>query len=530
MTVTRPAAAARPTRRRRRLRAAAALGALALLVAGCTNGDGSTGGGPTGEDPTGGGSAVGVEDAARGAVGVQLFQWTWPSIARECTDVLGPAGYDYVLTSPMQEHIAGEAWWTAYQPVSHQVESRLGTREEFAAMVSTCEEAGVGIVADAVINHMTGSDQPGVGWAGSEFEHYEYPGLYSDSEGDFHHCGLTANDDIANYQDREQVQTCELLNLADLATETDGVRETIVAYLEDLLSLGVAGFRIDAAKHIAAEDLEAITSELPAGTVVWSEVIAGSGEPIQAEEYTPAGQVFEFRYSMQLKTSVEANALRQFESLATGEGLLGSTDAVVFVDNHDTERNGDTLSYRDGEDYVVASALTLAAPYGLPVVYSGYAFPSFEGRDVGPAQDADGAVVDATCPGEPGPETDVEDQAWICQHRWPAIQAMVGFREAAGDAPLADWWSEGAAVAFGRGDRGFVVVNGGRDDLEGTWATSLEPGDYCDVQTGALSGGACEGAVVTVAGDGGLSATVPAGGILAIHVGARPGPGTDGAP
>lgn len=102
----------------------------------------------------------------RSDVGVQLFQWTWDSIATECIDVLGPAGFDWVLTSPPQEHVLGEEWWTSYQPVSYQVESRLGTRDEFAAMVSTCADAGVDVIADAVINHMSGKDGEGVGWAG----------------------------------------------------------------------------------------------------------------------------------------------------------------------------------------------------------------------------------------------------------------------------------------------------------------------------------------------------------------------------
>ena len=75
-------------------------------------------------------------------VGVQLFQWTWDAIAAECTDTLGPDGYAWVLTSPPQEHIVGEQWWTSYQPVSYRVESRLGTREQYAAMVQTCHDAG----------------------------------------------------------------------------------------------------------------------------------------------------------------------------------------------------------------------------------------------------------------------------------------------------------------------------------------------------------------------------------------------------
>ena len=213
-------------------------------------------------------------------VGIQLFQWPWTSIATECTDELGPAGIAWVLTSPPNEHIAGREWWTSYQPVSYLVESKLGTRDEFAAMVETCAAAGVEIIADAVINHMTGQETPGVGVAGSTFEHYAYPGIYAPE--DFHQCTESPSGDIQDYDDAAEVQNCELVNLADLDTASPHVRATIVAYLDDLLSLGVAGFRIDAAKHMPADDVAAIVAELPEGTRILQEVIRGAGEPITA--------------------------------------------------------------------------------------------------------------------------------------------------------------------------------------------------------------------------------------------------------
>ena len=91
------------------------------------------------------------------SVGVQMFEWTWNSLAKECTTNLGPAGYDWVEVSPPQEHIVGSEWWIHYQPVSYKLESKLGTRAEFANMVDTCEKAGVAIIVDAVINHMAAS-------------------------------------------------------------------------------------------------------------------------------------------------------------------------------------------------------------------------------------------------------------------------------------------------------------------------------------------------------------------------------------
>jgi alpha-amylase len=171
------------------------VGAVALSVTGPTAATATT---PNGQD--------------RGNVIVNMFQWTWNSIATECTNVLGPAGYAYVQVSPPQEHIQGSQWWTSYQPVSYKIESKLGTRAEFAAMVQTCSNAGVGIIADAVINHMTGQTG-GVGWAGTQFQLEQYPG----PEGgygpqDFNSC----KSNISNYGDRWQVQNCRLVGLQDL--------------------------------------------------------------------------------------------------------------------------------------------------------------------------------------------------------------------------------------------------------------------------------------------------------------------------
>ncbi|WP_426592479.1 alpha-amylase [Cellulomonas sp. McL0617] len=476
-------------------RLAALLGALALGLLGACSSTPE----PLATPSDGGGHDVGVE----------MFQWTWDAIATECTNHLGPAGYAWVLTSPPQEHILGSQWWTAYQPVSYQVESRLGTREQYAAMVRTCHAAGVDVWADAVVNHMTGQDTPGTGWAGSSYAHYDYPGIYTDS--DFHHCGLTADDDISSYKDAEQVQTCELVNLADLATETEHVRATIVAYLKDLLSLGVDGFRIDAAKHIPPADIAAIVGQLPKGTGIAQEVIRGGGEPITPEQYTANGQVYEFSWGKDIQ-GVLAGTPALALDLGTTSRYLPSDDAVIFVDNHDTERNGSTLSYADGAQYALANVLMLAGTYGTPEVYTGYAFSD---HDAGPPQDAEGHVLDAACGDAPGPAATYTDGDWVCQHRWPAIEGMVGWRGVVGGAPKVDEWSQGDALALGRGDRGLVVVNAGDHELRTELTTSLPDGAYCDV----LSTKDCAPSTVK---NGKLTVTVPAASAQAWDVARRP--------
>lgn len=32
---------------------------------------------------------------------IQMFEWTWDSIAAECTDFIGPAGYGFVQGKPV---------------------------------------------------------------------------------------------------------------------------------------------------------------------------------------------------------------------------------------------------------------------------------------------------------------------------------------------------------------------------------------------------------------------------------------------
>src|SRR5205809_5276891 len=174
---------------------------------------------------------------AAGDVFVHLFEWRWADIAGECETVLGPAGFKAVQISPPQEHsiVPTHDWSERYQPVSYSVaHSRSGTGAEFADMVARCNAAGLGIIVDAVINHMTNYPSPGVGSNGTAYTKYEYPGLYTTA--DFHTpCALD------NYQSAANVQDCELLSLPDLNTGLPSVRQKIAHYLLGLSRAGVAG-------------------------------------------------------------------------------------------------------------------------------------------------------------------------------------------------------------------------------------------------------------------------------------------------
>ncbi|WP_245674338.1 carbohydrate-binding module family 20 domain-containing protein [Actinoplanes rectilineatus] len=427
-----------------------------------------------------------------------MFEWSFTSVARECTSTLGPLGYGFVQVSPPQEHIQGSQWWTSYQPVSYKIAGRLGDRAAFSAMVGTCHAAGVKVIADTVINHMSAGS--GTGTGGSSYTKYNYPGYYSDQ--DFHSCRTA----IGDYTNRSNVQDCELVNLSDLNTGSDYVRTEIADYLNDLTSLGVDGFRIDAAKHIAAADLAAIKAKLTNTGAYWKqEAIYGAGEAVQPTEYTGTGDVQEFRFARDLKRVFLTENLAYLSNFGTAWGYLPSNQAAVFVDNHDTERGGDTLSYKNGSAYTLAQVFTLAWPYGAPDVNSGY---EFNDNDAGPPN---GGAVSACY-----------SDGWKCQHRWRQIGNMVGFRNAVSGTAVTNWWSNGNdQIAFGRGAKGYVAINHEGSALTRTFQTSLPAGTYCDVQHGdPAAGGGCGGPTYTVNSSGQFTATVPAGDAVALHVGA----------
>lgn len=472
--------------------------------------------------------------AAAGHVFVHLFEWPWPDIAAECEAVLGPAGYRAVQVSPPQEHAvlpgSGYPWWQRYQPVSYTLHSRSGTRAAFVDMVDRCAAAGVDVYVDAVINHMTAGS--GTGSDGTVYTKYDYPGLYD--RADFHPpCAVT------NYQDAENVQDCELLGLADLDTGRAEVRQAIAGYLTELVRLGVAGFRIDAAKHIQPVELDSIV-DLVNETVAaeglprpywFAEVIDHGGEAVTADDYFGlahssggAADITEFRFrgAGEKFAGIGGQRVADLADFSPSSwGLIPADKAVVFLENHDTQRQGG-LGYGDGDLYRLARVWMLAHPYGYPKVLSGYAFPPGPaGRDVGPPSGPDGGTRAVQCAADFATATPGE---WTCVHRDAVIAAMVEFRRVVAGTPVVAPWDDGGdALAFSRGDRGFVALNAGVEAVAVQTTTSLPAGAYCDLLTGGPDpGGGCAGTTVAVGGTGEVELELPARTAIALHLEARP--------
>nr|GAT50135.1 alpha-amylase [Mycena chlorophos] len=405
---------------------------------------------------------------------VQLFEWPWTSVATECTQYLAPFGYGYVQVSPASEHITGTEWWTDYQPVSYILTSKRGTQAEFESMVSTCNAAGVGVIVDAVFNHMSGTtSSTNTGFAGSSYSKYNYPAVpYTASQ--FHYCnGANGAAGISDYTNATNVWFCEA---SAISQEQASVRKSIAAYLQVLLNAGVAGFRIDAAKNMPPSNISAIFSLLEGSFYDTQEVGYGEGNSalVEPPAYVGNGDVIEFRVPSSIYTYFTTNQgianMVTPTPMGAAWGFLASDNANAIMANQDSERTpGESLNYTAANNaYTLGAIFLLAFNYGTPTVYSGFNFTNY---DQSAPQSSSGYTNAPTC----------YSNGWRCEHRWPAIANMVGFHNAVGSSALTNI-QEGTnqQIAFGRGSIGFVAINNEPSPWTNTFTTSLPAGTYCD--------------------------------------------------
>ncbi|KAI8903128.1 glycoside hydrolase superfamily [Gorgonomyces haynaldii] len=455
------------------------------------------------------------------AVGVQLFQWPFRDIARECTEFLGPNGYSFVQTSPVQAHVDDPKdgqklpWYIMYQPVGYNIGNRLGTEEDFRYMVDTCRNASVDVVVDVVLNHNSyanirsnkafGSTNS---WSGSLFAE-SFPDAGYTAE---HYHDGTCNGDI-NWKDDSSVYNCRLANLVDLKTEHPYVRSKIIEFLNKLTSYGVVGFRVDAAKCVPLTDWQAITSGLNLNYrgkkpyVAWEIFYAFESDGTY-KNYQSLGRVLNFDYG-----SAVGRAFRNVGGFTTDQlfNTLNSQQlpgyiSYTFVENHDKERDVDgnnnyALSQvNKGWWYKQAVAFNILYPFGLPIVHSGFGFqfrggePNREIPVTAPYDAATGLISSI-----PITANNTCGNGWLCQHRWSDVFPLAKVRTFMGkglNAPVTVISAGRNQIYWSVAGRGFVAINSAQgsvasEDMIVSLSTGLKQGTYCNMVYARNVNGKC---------------------------------------
>jgi alpha-amylase len=405
---------------------------------------------------------------------VHPFQWTYDNIAKECKEVLGPKGYDGVQISQPAEHInRSDVWWAVYQPVNFwNYTTMTGNEAQLRNMIKECNEAGVKVFADAVFNQRASGWGTGIG--GSQYSNRSFPDLGYD---DFHdaHC------QSINYGNAWEIRNCDLSGMPDLKTESDSTRTKIANYLKNLMSMGVYGFRIDAAKHMQPEDIEAILAKA-GNPPAYMEVIGADGQPVQPNQYAgiPNSVVTEFKYCEVMQGNIY-NPQYLINMDDTWTNLPGYA-SEVFVANHDNERNSAGTSYlnlqSNGWAFQLAQSFMVAYPYGtVRQIYSGYQWSD---------HDQGGPLWAERCQG-----------GWHCEHRDSIVNNAVGFARATRGESVSSKGAEGKLIWFNRGKKGFYALNAGDNDITKTFPVTVPDGQYCEI---LQQDDKCGGQQVTVSG------------------------------
>jgi len=519
----------------------------------------------------------------RSPVYVQLWEWNFRDIARECAEYLGPNGFDAVQISPVTEHILGIQWFTKYQPVGFKLNSRSGNEEQFQEMVATCRKAGVQVMVDVILNHIAlpceeayarGAEavMPCKGWAGSPFgnrrinsdQGWKGPELFHNINGNLMgNCPVREDTIPWSCPDSDPPNDCtfcDFKGLPDWNTGLQAVQDTLARHLQELHRIGVTMIRVDAASYMKTEELSAIINRVP-WDLVYQEWWDGVPEEKRS---TSVGHYRDYKYGEKITRALavdDINYMADLLNISHGLDGIPAERAVYPLAIHDKRtREADRYipTYKNGLEFHQQQKFLLAWPKALMIrLWGGF---SWETEDDGPPgrcglgdctpfpaylSDNDEKPRCMPTPTESPLSTQEADyQGWVCEHRWEGIAGLVNFRKACRGLAITQTWSQNTKPAVDVGNFAFRVgdscfaalVRGHNTQVRNNWEVlpdwrlaglhvGLPEGRYCDLAS--LSTQRCWdrrscSREVVVGSDGVIiTGTVQEGDLLAIHVGAR---------
>nr|XP_018902421.1 PREDICTED: alpha-amylase A-like [Bemisia tabaci] len=430
---------------------------------------------------------------------VQLFEWPFDDIREECRNILGPQKFGAVLVSSVTENAAFKInlngrhvrpWYERYQIISWDIRSRLGTEQQFKSMVEECNKHDVSTFFDG--------DVVGAAGTHANVKTKTYPGLGYTSKNFHEACPM-------DFDDRIAVRVCELEHLQDVNQTQPYVQNKIVSFLNKLIDFGVAGFRIDAAKHMWPEDLRNIYSRLKNVSLddgkiqmrpIWM-LENFDDDGLYQEDYKDIASEYDFAFQ-RLVTAVIKNGVKNMSSIHTyaKNPIYKSKTRQDFGTNHDLQRlfwDGYWEAPNISEVQQAINSFMLTFSRETPNIFSGYSYAVTEGA-IGPPSDRWFNII------SPQNCTD----GWMCDHRYKSLLWIIKyFTNFVQDAPVESWWSEWPngtpyQAAFTRGQKGFAVFNADTEPLHHTFQVPLPAGVYCDLATGFY----CHGRRTCVGSDG----------------------------
>jgi alpha-amylase len=393
-----------------------------------------------------------IASSAQADVILHAFNWKYSDVTARATAIQN-AGYKVVMVAPAYKS-SGSQWWARYQPQDQRlIEHPLGDTGTFKTMVTTLQQKGIRVYADVLLNHMANEagirsdlNYPGQtllnAYAGNTTK-YNALKLY----GDLRYNYLSASDFgpkmcITDYNNTYQVQNYRLcggggdVGLPDLLGNSYVIGQQ-QAYLNALKTIGVKGFRIDAAKHMPIAHINGVlTSTIKSGMHVFGEVItsggAGNGEYdnfLKPYIDNTGHGAYDFPLHNQIRTafSFSGSMSNLVDPGAYGQALAADR-AITFTVTHDIPNNsGFRYLIMDGTDETLAYAYIIGRGQGTPMVYS-------DNNESG-------------------------DNRWVNAYARTDIKNMIGFHNALQGTDYQVLSHGSCHIIFRRGNAGIVGIN-----------------------------------------------------------------------
>ncbi|MDE6370555.1 MAG: alpha-amylase, partial [Duncaniella sp.] len=411
---------------------------------------------------------------------LHAWSWSFDTIAANMKDI-AEAGYTYVQTSPANTCFVGEdggmalfsqpgdsvkgKWYYYYQPTDWKIGNYLlGDRNQFKAMMDSAAKYNVKVIVDVLPNH-TAVDHTAV-----------LPDLDNAVGGHknlFHANGFN---DIKDYNDRYECTTGMMGGLPDVNTENPDFQAYYMQYVNDLLSLGVKGFRYDTAKHIGlpSDPLDSLAERNNFWDVATGrEAVKGVSLAVPADSLFIYGEVLqdrnvketEYAEYMDMTASAYGHALRNVlekgdfaaDSLTHWHHPVDASKLVTWVESHDTYANEHESAGLTDDQIRMGWVFLTARQNGTPLFFSrpaGSTRENYWGNNRVGARGND-------------------------EFKHPEVVAVNAFRKAMHGQPEALVASDnGAVVAVLRGMKGMALINLSDSEQNFELPTSLPAGTY----------------------------------------------------
>lgn len=413
---------------------------------------------------------------------LHAWSWSFPEIASNMK-AIKDAGFTMVQTSPVQncyapkgsgkkifdENVVEGNWYYYYQPTDWKIGNHiLGSKQQMAAMMDSAARYGVDIIVDVLPNH-TAFDIDAV-----TDDFYKAVGGRDKM---FHTQGLNP---VRDYNDRLECTLWGSGALPDVNTENPLFQKYYMEFVNELLAMGVRGFRYDTAKHIGVHS-DPVDSAAGVRENDFWDVATGRKSVKGVRLSVPYDSLFVYGEVLQDKNVPETEYADYFGQTASGYGHVlremlekGSANGIdirsyhhsaapeyltTWVESHDTYANAHESAHLTDEQIRSAYVFLTARQNGVPLFFSrpaGSTRSNYWGNNVLGARGND-------------------------EFFHPEIAAANKFRTAmAGEREDIQISEDGKVILVNRGKKGAAFVNISKDAAKAILPTGMPDGTYTD--------------------------------------------------